>query len=156
QTPHQQRQFLTALVTQSTATVLAHPDPTAIDADRPFKDLGIDSLSALELRNSLSTQTGLALPATLIFDHPSPASIADHLAGLLAGTTITPAPIVTVNDDKELREVVLSIPITRLRETGLLTSLLMLKNSTISRSIERSEDLTPEEIAQMDLESLVR
>ena len=67
--------------------MLAHPDPAALDPDRPFKDLGIDSLTALELRNTLTRQTGLALPATLIFDHPTPTAIAAHLAGLLGDTT---------------------------------------------------------------------
>ena len=74
QTPEQQLATLTTLVTTTTATVLAHPDPAALDPDRPFKDLGIDSLTALELRNSLATQTGLTLPATLVFDHPTPAA----------------------------------------------------------------------------------
>ena len=63
----------------ATATVLAHPDPGALDTERPFKDLGIDSLTALELRNTLTRQTGLALPATLIFDHPTPTALAAHL-----------------------------------------------------------------------------
>ena len=80
QTPEQQLATLTTLVTATTAAVLAHPDPGALDPDRPFKDLGIDSLTALELRNSLSTQTGLTLPATLVFDHPTPTAIAAHLS----------------------------------------------------------------------------
>ncbi|WP_244605172.1 type I polyketide synthase, partial [Mycobacterium attenuatum] len=62
QTPDQQLHTLTKLITTTTATVLAHPDPTTIDADRPFKDLGIDSLTALELRNNLAQHTGLTLP----------------------------------------------------------------------------------------------
>ena len=87
--PRQQHTTLTTLVTTATAAVLAHPDPDALDPDRPFKDLGIDSLTALELRNTLTTQTGLTLPATLVFDHPTPTALAAHLAGLLTGTTAT-------------------------------------------------------------------
>ncbi|OOK67604.1 phosphopantetheine attachment site family protein [Mycobacterium kansasii] len=64
--------MLANLVITATAAVLAHPDPAAMDPEQPFKDLGIDSLSALELRNTLSAQTGVALPATVTFDHPSP------------------------------------------------------------------------------------
>ena len=94
QTVDQQPATLTALVTPTTAAVLAHPDPGALDPDRPFKDLGIDSLSALELRNSLATQTGLSLPATLVFDHPTPTAIATHLAVLLAESA-APTPRIT-------------------------------------------------------------
>jgi acyl transferase domain-containing protein/acyl-CoA synthetase (AMP-forming)/AMP-acid ligase II/NADPH-dependent curcumin reductase CurA/acyl carrier protein/NADP-dependent 3-hydroxy acid dehydrogenase YdfG len=86
QTPEQRLHTLTTLVATATATVLAHPDPATLDPERPFKDLGIDSLTALELRNTLNQQTGLALPATLIFDHPTPAAIAAHLADLLTDT----------------------------------------------------------------------
>ena len=68
------------MVTATTAAVLAHPDPAALDPDRPFKDLGIDSLTALELRNTLNQHTGLALPVTLALDHPTPATVAAHLA----------------------------------------------------------------------------
>ncbi|OBG28373.1 type I polyketide synthase [Mycobacterium sp. 852002-51057_SCH5723018] len=91
QTPQQRLDTLTAMVTATTAAVLAHPDPAALDPDRPFKELGIDSLTALELRNTLNQRTGLALPATLAFDHPSPTELAVHLAGLLT-LTDTAAP----------------------------------------------------------------
>ncbi len=85
QPPEQQLAALTTLVATATATVLAHPDPGALDTQRPFKDLGIDSLTALELRNTLTTQTGLSLPATVIFDQPTPAALAGHLVSLLGG-----------------------------------------------------------------------
>jgi len=91
QTPRQLLDTLTTMVTATTAAVLAHPDPAGIDPDRPFKALGIDSLTALELRNTLNHHTGLALPATLVLDHPTPATLATHLAGLL---TDSAAPVV--------------------------------------------------------------
>ncbi|WP_180276305.1 type I polyketide synthase [Mycobacterium ostraviense] len=94
--PEQQRTVLANVVITATAAVLAHPDPAAMDPEQSFKDLGIDSLSALELRNALSAQTGLALPATTIFDHPSPAMLAAHLADLLGVTAAradAPAPV---------------------------------------------------------------
>ncbi|WP_081290903.1 type I polyketide synthase [Mycobacterium asiaticum] len=80
--------ILTEVVASATATVLAHRDPDALDTDVAFKDLGIDSLTALELRNALSAQTGLTLPATLVFEHPTPTSLARHLAGLLTETSV--------------------------------------------------------------------
>ena len=93
QTTQQQLTTLTTLVTTATATVLAHPDPTTLDPDRPFTNLGIDSLTALELRNTLATQTGLTLPATLIFDHPTPTAIATYVSGLLGSK---PAPTAAI------------------------------------------------------------
>jgi mycoketide-CoA synthase len=83
QTPQQRLATLTAMVNASIAAVLAHPDPDALDPDGHFKDLGIDSLTALELRNTLSQRTGLTLPVTLALDHPTPAALATHLADLL-------------------------------------------------------------------------
>ncbi|WP_456319950.1 SDR family NAD(P)-dependent oxidoreductase [Mycobacterium basiliense] len=108
QTPDQQRHTLTTLVTTTTATVLAHPDPTTLDPDRPFKDLGIDSLTALELRNTLAQHTGQTLPPTLIFDHPTPTTLAHHLTTLLThhNNTTTPTgphrPTATTNTDEPI------------------------------------------------------
>ncbi|MFD2277871.1 beta-ketoacyl reductase [Streptomyces lusitanus] len=66
------RDALTDLVRTTLSTVLGHAPGTSIGLDLPFTRLGLDSLTALELRNTLSRETGLALPATLVFDHPTP------------------------------------------------------------------------------------
>ncbi|MCV7442422.1 type I polyketide synthase [Mycobacterium paraense] len=98
QNPQQRLDTLTAMVTATAAAVLAHPDPAALDPDGPLKDLGIDSLTAMELRNTLNRHTGLALPATLAFDHPTPAKLARHLADLLdepAASAVPAAPVGT-------------------------------------------------------------
>ncbi|MFI6118032.1 SDR family NAD(P)-dependent oxidoreductase, partial [Kitasatospora sp. NPDC051164] len=91
------------LVTANTAAVLGHREPGAAWDRQPFKDLGFDSLTSVELRNRLNTATGLRLPATVTFDHPTPRQLAEHLlSGILgAGGGVVPVsvvPVVSVGD----------------------------------------------------------
>ncbi|MET7426655.1 SDR family NAD(P)-dependent oxidoreductase, partial [Dactylosporangium sp. NPDC005555] len=71
-----------AAVRELTGTVLGHSGGDIAD-DRPFKMLGFDSLTAVELRNRLSAAVGRRLPATIVFDHPSPAVLGRYVYTLL-------------------------------------------------------------------------
>ncbi|MEV8633593.1 SDR family NAD(P)-dependent oxidoreductase, partial [Streptosporangium sp. NPDC051023] len=82
------------LVVEITATVLGHRDASGIDPAREFRSLGFDSLTAVELRNRLDAATGLRLPATTVFDHPTPHAVADHVGSLLDAPSPAAPPAV--------------------------------------------------------------
>ncbi|MFF3599512.1 SDR family NAD(P)-dependent oxidoreductase [Kitasatospora indigofera] len=82
------------LVTANTAAVLGHREPGAGWDQQPFKALGFDSLTSVELRNRLNSATGLRLPATVTFDHPTPRQLAEHLlSGILGGGVASVVPV---------------------------------------------------------------
>ncbi|GAA0952513.1 type I polyketide synthase [Actinocorallia libanotica] len=91
--PEDRRRTAVALLREQVAAVLGHTDPSALGSALAFKDLGFDSLTAVELRTRLTALTGLSLPATIVFEFPTITELAHHLASSLEERPVTAAPV---------------------------------------------------------------
>ncbi|WP_435243002.1 type I polyketide synthase [Streptomyces cucumeris] len=142
-----------SLVRTQIATVLGYPGPEAVEVSRAFRELGFDSLSAVDLRNRLGTATGLRFPVTVVFDYPSAAELAGHVAAELfpgdsADTALDP-------EEAEVRAALTAIPLLRLRESGLLDELLRLAD-TLDAGTGPADGEPAESIDDLDVDDLVR
>jgi NAD(P)-dependent dehydrogenase (short-subunit alcohol dehydrogenase family)/acyl carrier protein len=139
---------LSLLVRGHAASLLGYDGPDVIDPQRPFSELGFDSLAAVEFRNGLGAATGLRLPATLSFDYPTAAALAEHLDGeLFTGED-------TGDAETDLRLALQQIPIARLRDAGLLDSLLQLAG--LADGSASAQDSTEDvDIDAMDADALI-
>ncbi|WP_107396409.1 type I polyketide synthase, partial [Streptomyces acidiscabies] len=102
-------QYVRDLVRRETATALGYASAGEVAPEVSFRDAGFDSLAAVRFRNQLVDKTGLALPTTLVFDHTSPAVLADHLVGRLVVTGESPEQAVLAELDR-LEAVLMSMP----------------------------------------------
>ncbi|MFB7116098.1 type I polyketide synthase, partial [Streptomyces sp. NPDC056291] len=98
----EQLRLLTELVRTEAATVLGHASADAVPEGRAFRDIGFDSLTAVELRKHLGAATGLSLPSTMVFDYPTPLELAQYLRAEIAGSVLEVAgPVATGGADDE-------------------------------------------------------
>ncbi|MFF5900971.1 beta-ketoacyl reductase, partial [Streptomyces argenteolus] len=139
------------VVRAEAAAVLGHAGPDAIHPERAFQELGFDSLSAVEFRNQLNVATGLRLSPTLIFDYPSPEVLTAHLLTELAPDETGPEQ---TDEDEQVRRILQTIPINRLRDAGLIRSLLELGGVQAPAGADSADDAGGS-IDELDAESLI-
>jgi NADP-dependent 3-hydroxy acid dehydrogenase YdfG len=149
----EQEQLVLDLVCQEAAAILGHASAAAVRPGVAFRDAGFDSLTAVEFRNRLAVATGQQLPATLVFDYPTP----QILAGWLR-TVMLPASEESADasaEEAEIRRALASISLARLRGAGLMGPLLRLAEFQYEESPADEED-EASLIDAMDAQSLIR
>ncbi|MEU8709991.1 type I polyketide synthase [Streptomyces sp. NPDC048565] len=148
---------ITDLVRATVAAVLGHTDVNSVESGRSFQETGFDSLTALRFRNRLGVATGLQLPATLIFDYPTPASVTELVYAELFGEDTGAHGSETGEgvDDTGLKKIIDRIPIASLRQAGLVDALLRLAETAPGDEPADSAGPTTA-IDSMDMADLIR
>ncbi|WP_189807194.1 SDR family NAD(P)-dependent oxidoreductase, partial [Streptomyces tanashiensis] len=147
----EQQRILLRLVRSHAATVLGHTSAEAIRPLQAFQEVGFDSLAAVGLRNSLQAATGLRLPATLLFDYPTPDALVEYLRAELLRSTGDEFE----GREDDLRRVLATVPFARFKESGVLDALLELAETDVPETSAPSED-NSELIDAMDVASLIQ
>ncbi|WP_320065551.1 type I polyketide synthase [Micromonospora sp. RTGN7] len=150
----EQNRILLRLVRGHASTVLGHGSADGIGPRQAFQEVGFDSLAAVNLRNSLHAATGLRLPATLIFDYPTP----EALVGYLRAELLREPDDDLAGREENLRRVLASVPIARFREAGVLETLLGLADADVAAPDEQAPAATNdvELIDALDIAGLVQ
>ena len=149
---HERGRVLLELVRAEVAAVLGHPSAEAIDIERAFNELGFDSLAAVELRNRLTATSGVQLPATLVFDYPTTSVLSEFLL-----TQVSPQVDSSDNgtaQESDIRAAFATIPFARLRDAGVMDTLLELAGIAANSPDPEPEDMAGT-IDEMELGDLV-
>ena len=144
--PAMRERHVLELVRATTASVLGHAAPASVDPDRALREVGLDSLTAVELRNRLAAATGLTLPAALVFDFPTPAKIAAHLRSLSG------APARTAAEHDEIHRLLAGLSGEELRGSGVLQAL----RDLAARDAAPTGDTGVDDIDELGIDDLVR
>jgi acyl transferase domain-containing protein/short-subunit dehydrogenase/acyl carrier protein len=148
----QERAVLEA-VCQVAAAVLGYESAGAVRPGAAFRDLGFDSLTAVEFRNQMAIVAGVQLPATMAFDYPTPQELARWLRTIISPATNEDAD--PNAEEAEIRRALATIPLARLRSVGLIAPLLRLADFQ-SEELSLNEESENDSIDAMDAESLIR
>nr|AXL06582.1 beta-ketoacyl synthase [uncultured bacterium] len=155
--PIDQEALLLDVVRGQVALVLGYAGPEEVRPETAFKDTGFDSLTSVELRNRLREATGLKLPPTLVFDYPNPLVLAQFLGTRLVrdnGASGNGTPVAGT-DDAQVRQVLASVSLARLREAGLVDALLELAGTGQQSNGAGDEAGDERAIADLDVDDLV-